>query len=608
MRLLKRFAIGFNFAAIICGSGLLTLYLTLPSHSEIKQVMQLENLDVSSQVFDRTGKWIGKFSIKNRYLISYKDLPDHLVFSFTSAEDKEFFSHFGINLTAIARAFYINLKRGRVVQGASTITQQLAKSFFLSNERTISRKLKEAMLAFKIEKIFPKEKILEIYLNKIFLGNHSYGVGAAAKAYFGKQIEQLNIGESALLAALPKAPSYFAPHKHYKRALIRQKKILGRMFANGHISQEGLDFWLKNPPKIATSMDYAGDYGYFLDMVKSEVFQKFSFDKNHVNGLNIHSSLDSNLQRELLLKIKSLDLNLRAYEHSSSSGLELAFISLNHETGEILAISGGGEYNQTQFNRALYTKRPIGQLVIPLTLIYPLELGYQLDSHLTADGSTILSVLASRKTENLNSVIELIGMGGINEFLFRLGLPISEHSFFKSLGVIRASPIQLVGAYASIFNGGKKISPFTIKVIESVSRKAIYQHKPFDGQAIMRKESAFLMGYSLKLLSSTKPSNRGQEKGIIAYHSVSQGLRNAWLTATKGPLTHILWLGGEYGKSQIASSRSHAIKLLNRISAKVLEVQGGEYKKVKKPKNRLSISFGRYSLNGQSLTIPIAHF
>ena len=144
MRLMKPIAIGLIITAILSCLLLFKLYLTLPSHLEIKQAMQLQNLDVSSQVFDRTGKWIGKFSIKNRYLVSFDGIPKHLVYSFTSAEDKEFFYHFGINLVAIARAFYINLKRGKIVQGASTITQQLAKSLFLSNERTFSRKIKEA--------------------------------------------------------------------------------------------------------------------------------------------------------------------------------------------------------------------------------------------------------------------------------------------------------------------------------------------------------------------------------------------------------------------------------------------------------------------------------
>ena len=606
MRLIKPIAIGLIITAILSCLLLFKLYLTLPSHLEIKQAMQLQNLDVSSQVFDRTGKWIGKFSIKNRYLVSFDGIPKHLVYSFTSAEDKEFFYHFGINLVAIARAFYINLKRGKIVQGASTITQQLAKSFFLSNERTFSRKIKEALLAFKIENIFSKETILEIYLNKIFLGNHSYGVGAAAKSYFGKNIKQLNVGESALLAALPKAPSYFAPHKHYKRAIARQRKILKRMFTNGHLDKNKLEYWMKNPPNIIKSHDYSDEFGYYLDMVKSEVLKKFSFDKNKVNGLNIYSTLDSQFQKKVLNQIRSLELNLRSYSNPSKTGIELALVSINHNTGEIISISGGGKYSETQYNRALFTRRPIEQLVIPLALIYPLELGYQLDTPLSSHGETILSILNSRSIKNLDPLLRLTGITSLNEFLFKLGLPVLEHSFIKSLDKLRASPFQLSSTYASIFNGGRKVSPFTIKSIESVAKQIIYVKDQIPAPSVIKKESAYIMDYSLTALEGIKPLNKLKKNKL--YFAISRNLRNAWIVAAKGSLTHILWLGGEYGKSNIAKNIKDAKNLLAEITRKILGVQGKRYQAIGKKDYDLSISFGRYNFRGKALTIPVTHF
>ena len=606
MRLLKRFAIGFILAVMICCFLIYQFYLTLPSQFEIKQAMQLQSMAVSSQVFDRSGEWIGKFSIKNRYLISYQELPDHLIYSFTSAEDKDFFSHFGINLFAIARAFYINLKRGKVVQGASTITQQLAKSFFLTNQRTLQRKIKEALLAFKIESTFDKKTILEIYLNKIFLGNHSYGVGAAAKAYFNKSIQNLNAGESALLASLPKAPSYFAPHKHYERAIRRQHLILHRMHANGHIDKVDLNHWIKNPPKVQKNPIHSGDQGYFLDMVKSEVFKKFSFDKNKINGLNIFTSLDADFQKKLLTKIKHLNLSLRSYEKPYSPGLEMALLSVNHNTGEIVAISGGGEYSQTQFNRALYTKRAIGQLVVPLALLYPLELGYQLNMPLSQNGESVLSILSSQKSSHLNSVIQLMGKGSLKEFLFELGLPAFEHRLLHSLDLLQVTPIQISNAFASIFNGGNKIFPFTIKGIESISTNPIYQKSPIRTLPIIRRETAFMMSYSIRILDSIKKfsaSNLG-----VRYFSLSRGLKNAWVVGSLGSLTHVVWFGGEYGKTNIAANHKEAKSLLIRVLDAIFKSQGKSYQERKEGNQNLSISYGRHTHKGQSLTIPMTHF
>jgi len=189
----------------------------------------------ASVVYDYRDRYYGDIGVQKRYYVSIDEVPDKLIYAFVAAEDRNFFKHRGVDPSAIIRAFFANLKAGRVVQGGSTITQQLAKNLFLTRERTIGRKIREALLAIKIERTFDKRKILELYLNQIYLGNGTYGVEAAARVYFGKNVRDLSLEEAALLAGLPKAPSRFNPFVNPELAKTRRNYVLRRMLEEGYI-------------------------------------------------------------------------------------------------------------------------------------------------------------------------------------------------------------------------------------------------------------------------------------------------------------------------------------------------------------------------------------
>ncbi|MBI3753857.1 MAG: PBP1A family penicillin-binding protein [Deltaproteobacteria bacterium] len=294
---LKRFII--IFAAIIFVAALLPSGIYLYFASTLPQLGSLQeyNPNIITKVYSHDGQVIGEFYIERRIVVPFSKIPPRLVRAFLAAEDSQFYQHKGIDYWSILRAFYRNLMAGKIVQGGSTITQQVAKSFFLSPERSLGRKIKEAMLAHRIEKNLSKDEILHLYLNQIYLGNGAYGVQAAAEAYFGKNVENLNLAEAALLAGLPKAPSKYSPYNSPDVAKQRQAYVLRRMLEEGYITKEeeekALQTTLKLKPKEIRSL-WVGPY--FTEYVRRYIDEKYGEDLLYRGGLQVYTTLDVDLQ------------------------------------------------------------------------------------------------------------------------------------------------------------------------------------------------------------------------------------------------------------------------------------------------------------------------
>ncbi|RLJ69831.1 penicillin-binding protein 1A [Hydrogenivirga caldilitoris] len=281
---------------------LFSLYMTLP---DVK-LLEGWTPPQSSIVYDYRDRPYGDIGVQKRYYVKIDEIPDRVIYAFVAAEDRNFFSHSGIDFGAVFRAMIANLKAGRVVQGGSTITQQLAKNLFLTRERTLKRKLKEALLAIKIERTFDKRKILELYLNQIYLGNGAYGVEAAARVYFGKSVKDLTLEEAALLGGLPKAPSRFNPFVNPDTAKTRRNYVLKRMLEDGYITQEEYETAV-NKPIVVRKDDKYRLSDYVLDMVKEYLTDKYG-DIALQGGLKIYTTIDRDLQA---LAIRSLKQGLK---------------------------------------------------------------------------------------------------------------------------------------------------------------------------------------------------------------------------------------------------------------------------------------------------------
>lgn len=300
----------FSLIAISAG-GLFLVYQN--AKSTLPKILKVEDYEplLVSQVFDRNNKKIGEFFRERRILVPYKKIPDKLVKAFLAAEDDQFFQHKGINPQAIFRATLANLKAGRSVQGGSTITQQVAKTLMLSPEKTITRKIKDILLAIEMEKNLSKEDILFLYLNQIYFGAGAYGVEVASQTYFNKSVNQLNVSEMAILAGLPQAPSRYSPIINPSRAKERQVYVLNRMADVGFISHEEAEKAINEPVKVYVKTEYQDEAPYFLEALRQILVQQLGEDFVLDKGIKIYASIDIEKQKaanhSVINGLKALD-------------------------------------------------------------------------------------------------------------------------------------------------------------------------------------------------------------------------------------------------------------------------------------------------------------
>ncbi|MBW7956616.1 MAG: PBP1A family penicillin-binding protein [Deltaproteobacteria bacterium] len=312
MKFLRK-SLYFVLAAVILGFGTYWYFTRdLPPLDTIQDY----NPNLVTKVLSHDGRLIGEFYIERRVAVDLDRVPAHLINAFIAAEDAGFYEHEGISYSSIFRAFLKNLQAGRVVQGGSTITQQVAKSFFLSSEKTISRKVREAIMAFRIEKNLNKQEILHLYLNQIYLGSGAYGIQAASEAYFGKDVSELTLAESALLAGLPKAPSKYSPYESMELARKRQEYVLDRMVETNYLTRSEADRayaeGLKLVPRRSESL-WVGPY--FTEEVRKHLEAKYGAELLYRGGLEVHTTLDVEMQRAAN---RAVDLGLR--EHDKRRG------------------------------------------------------------------------------------------------------------------------------------------------------------------------------------------------------------------------------------------------------------------------------------------------
>ncbi|HIJ84647.1 MAG TPA: penicillin-binding protein, partial [Magnetococcales bacterium] len=251
-----------------------------------------------TRIFARDYQLLGEFFIQRRQFVPLKDVPPMLVKAFLAVEDNRFYEHYGIDPVGISRAAYVNLMAGRVSQGASTITQQVARTFLLSSVRTLDRKVKEILLSLSIERKFSKDEILELYVNQIYMGAGAYGVAAASRIYFDKDVSELNIGQMALLAGLPKAPSRYSPWRYPERARARQKLVFGRMVDVGLITTEQADLWSDRDFGLARPQKPLEQVApHYLEHVRRTIQNEWGNGQLYRGGLDVYTALDPRLQR-----------------------------------------------------------------------------------------------------------------------------------------------------------------------------------------------------------------------------------------------------------------------------------------------------------------------
>ena len=328
---------------------------------------------VATRLYAADGSLLIEYAEERRVFIDYNDMPAQLVNAFVAAEDQNFWTHPGIDIQGIIRAVINNGARmvgfNTNFSGASTITQQVAKNFFLTSERSLSRKIKEAILALRLERTFSKKHILTLYMNEIFLGARAYGVGSAALMYFNKPVAELSLAECAFLASLPKAPNDRA------RAVERRNYVIRRMLAEGYITkaqaEEAYAEELNINSGFTEQMESA--FQYFAEDVRRQLLNKLGRDVLYNQGLYIKTTIDPKLQRAAA---EALNKELDAYNNGRTDKIQGAIIAMNPHTGRVLAMTGGRSFSESSFNRATQAYRQIGSTIKPFVYLAALERGY----------------------------------------------------------------------------------------------------------------------------------------------------------------------------------------------------------------------------------------
>ncbi|MCP4668322.1 MAG: penicillin-binding protein, partial [Deltaproteobacteria bacterium] len=360
--------------------------ITLPKIELLEEYSPYE----SSKLYSHDNMLLTEFYVERRTFIPHNNIPRHVKDAFIAAEDTRFYRHHGIDYIRILGALIKDIKKRAFVQGGSTITQQLAKRLFLKPEKTITRKIKEIALSFKLEKRYTKDEILGLYLNQAYFGTRAYGIEAACQAYFGASIDNITIPEAALLAALLKAPSKYSPFKYPQKALIRRNLILKRMFEMGFISVRDYKDFLADPiPETFHKRKYNAPY--FVDYCRTVLEKKYG-DRLYASGLRIYSTLDYRMQKKAE---RAVHKGIKELNTRIEGKVQAALLAIDLWNGCIRAMVGGANFWESQFNRVTQAKRQPGSAFKPIVYLTAFEQGFDYDD-------TILDKRIAYKTRDNN--------------------------------------------------------------------------------------------------------------------------------------------------------------------------------------------------------------
>src|SRR5229473_1653398 len=484
----------------------------------LPSVSQLERFDASegTKVYDDNDELITEFHVERRIFVPLAQIPKALREAIIATEDARFYSHHGVDPTGIARAVYQNFRRGRIVEGGSTITQQLAKVLFLTPDRSLERKLKEAVLAVELERRYSKDRILEIYLNQIYFGHGAFGVEAASRTFFGKGVSELSPGECALLAGLPKAPATYSPFDHPEAAKRRRAIVLTRMVDTGAIRADQAKRLGDSALSLVPPERRRTTGQYYLEYVQQYLEAQYGPDLVFKGGLHVYTTLSPTMQ----LKAEStLREGLRALEtrRAATAGKdapaperpEWALLALEPQTGYIRAMVGGYDFFKSEFNRAVQARRQPGSAFKPFVYIAALEAGLTPGSVVDdspvqypfgANGKIWKPDNYDRKfrgpityqqalEESINvatiKVQERIGVRRTVDVARRLGVESPLHENLSiALGTSDLTLLELTSAYGSLANQGTWVKPTAIRYVLDSQRKMLEENVPQGRQAL----------------------------------------------------------------------------------------------------------------------------
>ncbi len=487
--------------------------------------------------------------------VALNDLPVALPQAIMATEDRRYYSHFGLDVIGLARATYTNIMAGRVVQGGSTITQQVAKNVFLTPERTFRRKVQELLLALWLERKFSKDQIFTVYLNRVYLGSGTYGVEAAAQRYFQKSAHRLTIWQSAMLAGLLKAPSRYNPIHNPDRAKRRTEQVLANMVAAGYLSAADARA-VKNGDTKIRPVRSSRRSRYFSDWVLSQVSSYVSVNDR---DLTVFTTFDSRLQADAEIAIT------KALKKGRAGNVDQAALIAMTPTGAVRALVGGANYGQSQFNRATQARRQPGSAIKPIVFLAGLESGMTPttvidDAPLTIDGWTprnfsrayqgpVSIEMALAKSLNTVAVriARKVGYKTVVDTAHRLGITADlEPIPSLALGTGGISLLELTAAYGTFANGGYGVWPYGIEKISDTEGAVLYRRQ---GSGPGRIIDAWAAGTMNTMLATAITSGTGKnarlDRPVAGKTGTSQNFGDAWFIGYSADLVAGVWMGND---------------------------------------------------------------
>ena len=522
--------------AVVCREG------RCPSIASLEQYVPKQ----TSKVYAADGRFISELGLERRTLVRVNDIPKHVRDAFIIVEDRRFYSHSGIDYYRIAGAAARNVIARRYAQGFSTITMQLARNVFsdrISREKTLFRKLKEARVARAIEQRYTKDKILELYLNQIYLGNGAYGVETAAQRYFGKSVRDLTVAEAAMLAGLPKAPERYNPRRFADRAISRRNTVLELMRRQGAVNDTDASLAKAFPLQLAQRTESGDVAPYYLEWVRRQLEEHFG-KSLYDEGLKIYTSLDIDMQgaaeRALENQLKAIEAGRAgAYKHLTYEGyvarsaeggesgaanspyLQGAFVAIDPRSGLVRAMVGGRDYDDSKFNRAVQALRQPGSTFKPVMYASAIHAGFTA-AHIVDDSPISVEQLSGENWEPQNYDMKFmgpvpmrkalymsrnlaaintgtqVGVGPVISMARKFGIttPIPPYpSMF--IGSADVYPIEMIGAYSVFANLGLRTTPHAIVKVENAQGKTVWEPQALR-EAVLSPEEAWMMVSMMK--------------------------------------------------------------------------------------------------------------
>jgi penicillin-binding protein 1A len=562
----------------------------LPSPASLQTIAP----PVKTSVYDINGKLVHEFYKENRSLVPLRQIPKPMIDAILSIEDRRFYSHWGIDPVRVMGALWNDILAGRPEQGGSTITQQLARNLFLTHEKTFTRKIKEAILAVRIEQTYTKDEILEMYFNQIYFGEGAYGLDAAAKVFFGKQVHQLTLPECALLAGLPRNPRDYSPRREPDRALRRRNLVLAAMLQNKTISRALYESASEAPLGVTKTRGDTRSAPYFMEMVRQYIDERYGSNQLYEGGLKIYTTLDIEMQkaaeeglerRLTALEARNQYKRTRAAlaekaakaakagtpkEKTQTEYLQGAIVAMDPTNGQIRALVGGRDFNDSNFNRAVQASRQPGSAFKPFIYAAAVDNGYSptdiiLDTPVSFQAGngmqwspqnydhkfrgpvTLRSALAHSLNVPAAKLLQKIGTGVVTSYTRRIGVRSRMvQDLSLALGTSEVNLLELTAAYGVFANQGIRVTPSYVLRVEDKNGKVLEQTRT-SAEEVLSPETALTMTSMLASVveNGTAASTRALGLSVPAAGKTgtTDDYTDAWFVGYVPNLVTGVWVG-----------------------------------------------------------------